>query len=99
MSDIAIMSSHWEGFGLAAAEAMACGIPTIASNVDGLSQVIENGGLLFEKGNVSELLDKVTLLENEEEYNNIKNKGLKKSDQYDINNMVRNIIKLYSDLI
>ncbi|MCL1669434.1 glycosyltransferase family 4 protein [Elizabethkingia ursingii] len=99
MSDIAIMSSHWEGFGLAAAEAMACGIPTIASNVDGLSQVIENGGLLFEKGNVSELVDKIILLENEEEYNNIKNKGLKKSDQYDINNMVRNIIKLYSDLI
>lgn len=49
MADIAILSSHWEGFGLAAVEAMACGTPLIASNVDGLAQVVDSGGLLFEK--------------------------------------------------
>jgi glycosyltransferase involved in cell wall biosynthesis len=47
--DILVMPSLYEGFGLAAAEAMAFGVPVIGSNVAGLSEVIEheNSGLLF----------------------------------------------------
>ena len=62
MSDITVLSSHWEGFGLAAAEGMASEIPVIASNVEGLAQVVEEGGVLFEKGNVKELAKKIRIL-------------------------------------
>ncbi|MCH5719945.1 glycosyltransferase [Niabella hibiscisoli] len=58
MCDLAILSSHWEGFGLSAVEAMACGVPLIASNVSGLSQVVADGGLTFEKGNEKDLVKK-----------------------------------------
>ena len=41
------MPSHWEGFGLAAAEAMAAGVPVVGSDVPGLKEVIGDAGLLF----------------------------------------------------
>ena len=54
-SDIVVLSSHWEGFGLAAVEGMAAGKPVIASDVDGLREVVKNAGLLFHPGDVDEL--------------------------------------------
>lgn len=45
--DILAMPSHWEGFGLTAAEAMAVGIPVVASDVPGLQEVLGNTGKLF----------------------------------------------------
>ena len=50
-ADLFIMPSRWEGFGLAAAEAMAAGLPVIATRVPGLAEVVIEGqtGLLIEK--------------------------------------------------
>ena len=42
-SDIIVIPSKWEGFGLVAAEAMACGKPVVASNVPGLAEVVDKG--------------------------------------------------------
>lgn len=95
MSDIAILSSHWEGFGLAAAEAMACGKPTIASNVGGLAQVVNNGGLLFEKGNSTDLKRQIISLEDINHYKLISNKCYEKSLEYDVTNMVNSLLDLY----
>ena len=68
-SYIGIQSSKWEGFGLTAVEMMAAGKPVIASNVDGLRQVVEGAGEIFKMGNVSELAELVNrLLFNEEYY-------------------------------
>mgnify|MGYP001953982597 FL=1 len=61
-SDVFVLSSHWEGFGLVAVEAMAAGLPVIASNVLGLSEVIDDGGILFEKGNEIDLCEKIIAL-------------------------------------
>ncbi|MEN5380470.1 glycosyltransferase family 4 protein [Sphingobacterium kitahiroshimense] len=99
MCDIAVLSSHWEGFGLAAAEAMACGIPTIASNVNGLSQVVSGGGLLFEKGDELELADLISSLEDILFYNEISANGKMKAQSYDLSNMVRKTISLYNKII
>ena len=54
-SYIGIQSSHWEGFGLTAAELMAAGKPVVASNVEGLKQVVEGAGEIFEAGNEKQL--------------------------------------------
>lgn len=96
MADIAILSSHWEGFGLAAVEAMACGIPVIASNVEGLAQVVDNGGILFNKESVEDLRSKILKLNNEEYNKEISERGMRKSKQYDIGMMVDKILNLYS---
>jgi len=54
---LCVVPSLWEGFGYVAAEAMACGVPVIASRMGGLAEIIEDGrsGVLVEPGNAEEL--------------------------------------------
>lgn len=46
-----------ESFGVAVVEAMACEVPVVATNVDGFSEVMENGvtGILVERKNISQI--------------------------------------------
>src|SRR5205085_5229851 len=46
MADVYIHSTHSDGIGIAALEAMAAGLPVIASNVPGLAEVVGNAGIL-----------------------------------------------------
>jgi L-malate glycosyltransferase len=54
LADLMIMPSEMESFGLAALEAMACKVPTIATRVGGVPELIDDGitGLLFSVGDV-----------------------------------------------
>lgn len=54
-ASIFVYPSLYEGFGLPPAEAMACGIPTIASKRASLPEVVGDAGLLFEPENPEEL--------------------------------------------
>ncbi len=101
-ADLSILSSHWEGFGLVAVEGMAVSNPVIASDVLGLSEVVEGAGLLFEKGNELQLANIVRdllLSENIDYYNEISNKCKIRAQQFDINIMVSNSINLYNNLL
>src|SRR5215469_15027017 len=53
-SDLMLVPSELESFGLAALEAMACEVPAIATAVGGVPEVIEHGrtGFLAEVGDV-----------------------------------------------
>ena len=52
LAELMLMPSEMESFGLAALEAMACGVPTIATRVGGVAELIDDGvnGLLFPVG-------------------------------------------------
>jgi N-acetyl-alpha-D-glucosaminyl L-malate synthase BshA len=54
LADLFLMPSQLESFGLAALEAMACKVPSIATRVGGVPELIEDGvtGLLFPVGDV-----------------------------------------------
>ncbi|MGA3045672.1 MAG: N-acetyl-alpha-D-glucosaminyl L-malate synthase BshA [Terracidiphilus sp.] len=54
LADILLMPSELESFGLAALEAMACKVPSIATHVGGVPELIDDGetGLLYEVGDV-----------------------------------------------
>ena len=42
-SDIFVMSSKYEGFGISAVEALSCGLPVVVYDVDGLRDIVVNG--------------------------------------------------------
>ena len=62
--DILLMPSVREGFGLAIAEAMACGLPVVASNCSAIPELIDDGkgGFLCPVGEVETFAEKINLL-------------------------------------
>lgn len=62
--DVFVLPSRWEGMPLSIIEAMVAGIPVIASNIPGNSDLIEDGinGLLFESENYKDLAKKIDFL-------------------------------------
>ncbi len=62
--DVVAVPSLWEGFGLCAAEAMAFAKPVVASDVDGLREVVSNGqtGRLVPCGDAGAMADALVAL-------------------------------------
>lgn len=99
-SDIVVMSSLWEGFGLAAVEGMAAGKPVVASDVQGLAEVVEGAGILFPKGDYQCLAKEIEKLSDDKAYyNTVSNRCAQRALEYDINKMVDGYIKIYEHLI
>jgi len=63
-SDVFLLPSETESFGLAALEAMACGVPVVASDVGGVPEVVTHGetGLLAPVGDVAAMARHVARL-------------------------------------
>lgn len=62
LADVYVMPSRGEGFGFVLLEAMACGIPVIASKTDGGREAVRQGeiGALVDPGNATEIIDAIT---------------------------------------
>ena len=99
-SDIGIQSSNWEGFGLAAVEVMASGKPVLASDVQGLKEVVEGHGLVFSGGNQEELSTYINkLLDDYDFYNQISNRCSRRAEDFKIDSMAKSMISLYRMLV
>ena len=98
ISDICVLSSNWEGFGLVAVEAMAAKKPIIGSKVDGLKQIIDDDNLIFNKGNIEELENKLKIiLKDNVKYNEIIRKQNTKVINYSIDIMLKKYLKEYNN--
>lgn len=96
-SDLFLLPSETESFGLAALEAMAWSVPVISSNSGGLPEVNFDGfsGYLSNVGNIDEMAENaLKILENDEILNKFKQNALEVAKQFDI----KNILPLYEDL-
>lgn len=99
--DIKVLPSLTEGFGLAIVEAMAMAKPIIATNVGGISEILENGktGLLVPPKDPKALAEKIIyLLKNKVEAKKLGIKAKEESKKYDVNIYVRKLEQLYSEL-
>lgn len=98
-ADIIVMSSHWEGFGLAAVEGMAAHKPVIVSDVAGLGEIVKGYGLVFESGNLDDLVSRIKELENTEYYCDVAKRCMKKAQEFDISRMVDGYERIYKSLM
>jgi len=101
-SDLFILPSRSEGTPAALIEAMASGLPCIATNAGGIPEVITNGdnGYLFEKENVGELADKIksVALNSDLKIQFITN-AQKDLHKFSIERYVDNVFNHYQDLL
>lgn len=99
-SDVIVMSSHWEGLSLSSIEGMSVGKPFVASDVDGLHEIVFGNGLLFPHQNEKALADIILELMTKPDYaQKIAEKCFEKASQYDISKTVDAYLEVYKSLI
>jgi len=97
LTDLFLLPSETESFGLAALEAMACGVPVISSNSGGLPEVNFEGisGYLSDVGNIEEMASNaIKILKDDKVLNEFKNNALEVAKKFDI----KNILPIYEAL-
>jgi N-acetyl-alpha-D-glucosaminyl L-malate synthase BshA len=102
VSDLFIMPSEKESFGLAALEAMACQLPVISSNSGGLPELNINGvtGFTSDVGNVDEMAKyAIELLTNDEMYQRFRANALARAEEFDINRILPQYESYYEEII
>ena len=99
--DIFAMTSYSEGLPNALMEAMASGLPVVATNVGGIPELISDGeeGFLVETGDYKGLADKLIILIKKRKLNYVMGKKAKqKIKQFSIDKKVKNLQQIYIDL-
>ena len=84
-ADLYVQPSRIDGFCLATLEAMAGGLPVIASDIPGLSDVVGNSGILFPAGDHRRLAECIrSLLLDSTLRQELSARGVNRARQYDI---------------
>lgn len=102
VSDLFIMPSEKESFGLAALEAMACHLPVISSNSGGLPELNIHGvtGFTSDVGNVEEMAKyAITLLQDEAMYQQFSANALARAQEFDIQNILPQYESYYQEVL
>jgi len=100
--DIFVLPSILEGFGIVLLEAMAAGVPIVATNVNGISEVVVNmqSGLLVPPKNPKAIADAVQkLIENPHLSRSLAKSGLQRAMLFDVKEHVRKLDNFYSNLL
>lgn len=100
--DILVHTSLWEGLPRVLPQAMASGIPVVATEVDGAPEAIQNGvnGFLLPPRDINGMAEKIIyLIKHPEKTSEMGEKGKRLVEEFDIWKMVEQQEELYSGLL
>jgi glycosyltransferase involved in cell wall biosynthesis len=96
--NVFVLTSHWEGLPRVLLEAMASGVPIVATDVDGIGEVVQAGenGYLVCPGGTAEMAGRVLeLLGNEELCSLMGRKSQRMIEPFSAQKMVEDYSRLY----
>ncbi len=102
ITDLFMLPSAYESFGLAALEAMGCEVPVISSNAGGIPEINIHGvtGYLTDVGDIDAIVKfSLELLQNDEKLHLFKKNALAQAEKFKIANIIPMYEKLYESLI
>jgi glycosyltransferase involved in cell wall biosynthesis len=99
-ADLFVFPSLYEGFGLPALEAMACGAPVITSNTASLPEVTGDAALLVDPNNTEALIQAMkSVLENRQLRDELQAKGPKQAAKFNWENAARETLAVYASVL
>ena len=102
VSDLFLMPSESESFGLAALEAMACKVPAITSNAGGLPELNIDGfcGYMSNVGDVDDMAQKaISILQDDAVLEQFKENALTRAKEFDLKKILPEYIDYYNQVI
>ena len=100
MADIYVHPAAFEGFGIAAAEALTAGKPVVASDVPGLAQVVGDAGILVPPGDPAALATEIrNLISSRERRTQLAQAAVERGRQFSIERTVEAYIDLYRSVL
>lgn len=94
-SDIVVIPSKWEGFGLVAVEAMACGKQVVCTDVPGLSAVIGEAGIKVKPKDIGAFIEALEEAASKTGENNTIDNCIEQAKKFDVEVMKNSYLKLY----
>lgn len=101
-TDLFLLPSEFESFGLAALEAMSAGVPVISSNTGGIPEVNRHAysGYLSDVGDVDDMAtNALKILQNEEQLQQFKKQAFEQAKEFDIEKILPMYEKLYQNVM
>ncbi len=102
ISDLFLLPSENESFGLAALEAMACEVPVISSNAGGIPEVNIDGqtGYMCPVGDIKGMAQRcIELLENEDKLNQFRHNAFLQARRFDIDQILPQYEEFYREIL
>ncbi|MEM7298958.1 MAG: N-acetyl-alpha-D-glucosaminyl L-malate synthase BshA [Bacteroidota bacterium] len=101
VSDLFLMTSEKESFGLAALEAMACEVPVISTNAGGLPELNLDGvsGYVCEVGDIDDMVKRSIQILDNKNLQKFKEGALKRAKEFDIENILPKYEDYYKSVL